>query len=151
MVSMSLLMKRYNYLLYTLATLGVLYAVIISRYPEYAPKLPECYIGYVYDGDTVELICDGISQSARLIGFDAPETRDASCPSELALGNKATQRLRQILNSEELQISRQGYDKYGRTLARIWVDGKDVGQILIKEKLARRYLGGSRIHWCRVL
>ena len=148
---MSPLIKRYNYFLYAIATIAVLYAVVISRHPEYAPKIPICHIGYVYDGDTVELICGGIATSARLIGFDTPETRDASCPSELALGKKATERLREIVRSGKVQISREGYDKYGRILARIWVDGEDVGQTLINENLARRYFGGSRIHWCSIL
>lgn len=148
---MLLLIRRYNYILYAAATIAVLYAVIISRHPEFAPKIPQCHIGYVYDGDTVELICDGISTTSRLVGFDTPETRDASCPAELALGNKAPARMRELVHSGEVQISRQGYDKYGRVLARIWVNGEDVGETLINENLAWAYLGSSRIHWCSIL
>ena len=129
----------------------VFYALVISRFPQYAPKVSQCHVGYVYDGDTVELLCDGVSSTARLIGFDTPETRDASCDRERALGKKATIRLRKIITSGKVKIIRDGHDRYGRELAQIFVEGRNVGDILIEEKLARAYEGGSRVHWCDFL
>jgi endonuclease YncB( thermonuclease family) len=39
-------------------------------------------------------------------------------------------------------------DRYGRTLASVTVNGRDVGEILIGEGLARPYQGGRRGSWC---
>jgi len=47
----------------------------------------------VVDGDTVRIA----GETFRLVGFDAPETYRARCPSERELGNRATFRLRQLV------------------------------------------------------
>jgi endonuclease YncB( thermonuclease family) len=47
----------------------------------------------VLDGDTIRLG----GETFRLVGFDAPETYRARCPSERELGNRATLRLKQIV------------------------------------------------------
>lgn len=39
-------------------------------------------------------------------------------------------------------------DRYGRTLARMMLDGLDVAELLIAENLARKYAGGRRQGWC---
>ncbi len=41
-------------------------------------------------------------------------------------------------------------DKYGRTLATLTANGRDVGDVLIGEGLARPYHGERRKSWCRV-
>jgi endonuclease YncB( thermonuclease family) len=48
----------------------------------------------VVDGDTVRIA----GETFRLVGFDAPETYRARCPSERELGNWATFRLRQLVS-----------------------------------------------------
>ena len=42
----------------------------------------------VLDGDTIRVA----GETFRLVGFDAPETYRARCPSEHELGNRATSR-----------------------------------------------------------
>nr|WP_252731416.1 thermonuclease family protein [Lentibacter algarum] len=105
-------------------------------------------VGYVYDGDTVELECGGRDQTARLVGFDTPETKDPGCEAERALGEKAKKRLREIIANSDVSYRRLGHDKYGRKLIRLTADGVDVGDTLIGEELAVAYTGGSRINWC---
>lgn len=39
-------------------------------------------------------------------------------------------------------------DRYGRQLARLMVDDRDVADIMVGEGLARRYSGGQRRSWC---
>jgi micrococcal nuclease len=39
-------------------------------------------------------------------------------------------------------------EKYGRTLARLWVGGKDAAAIMIGEGLAQPYSGGKNPDWC---
>ena len=41
-----------------------------------------------------------------------------------------------------------GRDKYGRGLARFFVGGRNVAEILTSDGLARAYEGGRRQSWC---
>ena len=69
---------------------------------------------------------------------------------ERALGNRATERLRSLISSVPTVklVIEPRLDKYGRGLARMFVNGTDVGKILISEGLARPYDGGKRQSWC---
>ncbi|MEM8801021.1 MAG: thermonuclease family protein [Pseudomonadota bacterium] len=100
----------------------------------------------VVDGDTVRLS----GQSIRLVGLDTPESYRARCNNESTLGNAATKRLRDLLarasTIELVYLQRQ--DRYGRYLARLMLDGRDVADIMVEEGFARRYSGGQRRSWC---
>jgi endonuclease YncB( thermonuclease family) len=54
----------------------------------------------VVDGDTIRVA----GETFRLVGFDAPETYRARCPSERDLGNRATFRLRQLIAGGGLDL-----------------------------------------------
>lgn len=103
--------------------------------------------GYrVIDGDTIEA---PFGVKYRLLGYDTPETYFSKCYEELALGRKDAERLNELLASEEVRIVETGETgKYGRSLAYLHVNGRDVGQIPINEGLARSYDGGRRQGWC---
>ncbi len=53
-----------------------------------------------------------------------------------------------------LEVARDGSDRYGRTLARVAVDGRDVGQVLVHEGLTLPWQDGGAAkeartrHWC---
>jgi endonuclease YncB( thermonuclease family) len=101
---------------------------------------------HVIDGDTIAIGDDRY----RLMGFDTPETYRSKCAAELALGKKATRRLKALIadaSALELEVASRR-DKYGRKLARAFVFDQDVGSILISEGLARKYSGGKRMPWC---
>lgn len=132
---------------YVLLTLLVFWAVADCWAP-YQGQASECRVAYVYDGDTVELVCGTEKRSARLVGFDTPETKAPRCAAEAALGAKATARLRALVGSGPVEIFRQGYDKYGRDLVVLTVAGRDVGPVLVAEGLAHAYHGGTRGGWC---
>ena len=102
--------------------------------------------GYrVIDGDTIEA---PYGVKYRLLGYDTPETYFSKCDAELELGRAATRRL-ELLASGEVRIVETGKtDKYRRALAHLYVNGRDVGAILIGEGLARPYEGGRREGWC---
>src|SRR5215204_665021 len=73
---------------------------------------------YVIDGDTVAVARERI----RLLGIDAPETREARCERERVAGYRTKARSVDLLRfSQSVDIRRQGHDPYGRTLARIIV------------------------------
>lgn len=102
----------------------------------------------VVDGDTLWLNGENI----RLKDFDTPEPQTQICggAAEVALAHRASARLLDLLNGNEWTIDRFGYDNTSsrRTLATIRINGRDVGDILIAEGLARRWPNG-REFWCR--
>lgn len=100
-------------------------------------------IANVHDGDTIRL-CDG--ERIRIANIDAPEMpgssrcnrgRDGWCDYKLA--TKSRDALSAFLANGEVAIIRQGTDRYGRTLARVTVNGRDAGAYLISQGLARRW------------
>ena len=106
---------------------------------------PSC-IRYVHDGDTVKR-CDG--RRLRLVGIDAPEVRGSpSCTvtkrsshwCDYRKGEEAKRALERFIASGKMVIrytGKVGY--YGRPLVRIMVDGRDAGQWLIAQGLARKW------------
>lgn len=111
--------------------------------------LPLCRGGQgrdcVVDGDTFRLN----GQSIRIADIDTPETRDYGCDAEKALGDRATARMRELLNAGafELQPYERDEDQYGRKLRIVTRDGQSLGQILVAEGLARSW-DGVRHAWC---
>lgn len=104
---------------------------------------------YVIDGDTIWLNREKI----RIANIDTPEIGEAKCDSELARGLEAKAALKALLNGREIIITRgdpkngRMIDKYGRTLALVSVDGKDVGETLVRLHHARPWTGKRR-PWC---
>lgn len=99
----------------------------------------------VVDGDTVWL--DGVN--LRLQSYDTPEPYDDICggAAEVALAKRGSSRLLQLLNANAFVVQSSGKDRYDRTLATILIGGRDVGDILIEEGLARRWPDGEEF-WC---
>lgn len=108
-----------------------------------------CFIGggvdCVVDGDTIWLK----GQKIRIADIDAPETHDYRCASEKELGDRATRRLHDLLESGTitLQSIDRDEDRYGRKLRIVLVNGERVGDTLVSEGLAR-YYGNGRRPWC---
>ncbi|MET3602100.1 thermonuclease family protein [Martelella mangrovi] len=106
----------------------------------------------VYDGDTIKIS----GQRMRLLDIDTPEISKPRCSYEEKVGYQARDRLRALIGQAgTVEIIDSGTtDKYGRNLIHVEVDGRDAGQILVREGLALRYRGGSaawnarKRHWC---
>ena len=100
----------------------------------------------VVDGDTIWL--DG--QKIRIADIDTPEVSEPRCSSELALGNRATARMLELINGGPFEL--RGWpgrdtDRYGRKLRVLVRDGRSLGDILVSEGLARTW-SGRREPWC---
>jgi endonuclease YncB( thermonuclease family) len=108
-----------------------------------------CFIGGGYncvvDGDTIWLK----GQKIRIADIDAPETHDPRCASEKQLGDRATTRLHDLLETGPitLQTIDRDHDVYGRKLRLVLVNDTSVGDTLVSEGLAR-YYGNGRRPWC---
>jgi micrococcal nuclease len=100
----------------------------------------------VVDGDTIWL--DG--RNLRLASFDTPEPHDGICGghAEVKLAKQASRRLLELLNTNPFIVDTFGLDNTGeRTLATIRIAGRDVGDTMIEEGLARRWPDGVE-WWC---
>lgn len=113
-------------------------------------------IASCYDGDTCDAFVEGRHQSVRLVGLDTPEiNHNAKCKQEQRLGLAARDRLRVLIaQAREREFCPEGSsfdrDRYGRVLAILELDGRDVAGILIQEGHAVSYSGGYKQHdWCR--
>lgn len=97
----------------------------------------------VVDGDTI--VCKG--KHIRALGFDTPELH-IKCEHDRAIAAKArVQELAGYGRGFLIREARQ-QDKYGRTLARVLVNGRtDLGAILVGQNLAVWYTGGKRAPW----
>lgn len=102
----------------------------------------------VIDGDTFEDLETG--ERYRLENIDTPETGGrARCTAERQLGDRATRQARALITSaNSLDVRRTGrVDRYDRIIAFIEIDGRDLGELLIADGLARPWRG-RREPWC---
>lgn len=103
----------------------------------------------VVDGDTVDLG----STRIRIANIDAPELRHAKCDAEKRLATVAKRRLEALLSGGTATVhpgdptTGRKTDRYGRMLATISIGGRDVGEVLVAEGLARPW-AGKRAPWC---
>ena len=119
-----------------------------------------CVVTRVVDGDTVDADIDlGFNMFSkdriRLMGLDTPESRTRNKHEKLH-GLAAKNRLKSLLKSAELipgkrgkkqvslETSKEGKGKFGRILGTLWVNDKNVNDVLISENHARPYYGGSK-------
>jgi len=94
----------------------------------------------VVDGDTLWID----DRKIRITGIDAPELMAPLCPEEGALARRAANRLRTLLNEGPFDMVAhrlQRQDRHGRDLMVIRRGDASIGQQLIDEGLAHRYMG----------
>jgi len=106
----------------------------------------------VTDGDTIRI--SGDESGTRLVGFNTPEKFSPQCAREEQLGHRATARLRELVTSPTITLTKVACScrpgthgtkqcNYGRSCAILKVEGRNVGDILISEGLAVPFVCGS--------
>ena len=92
------------------------------------------------DGDTfwVTNLRDGREWKVRLWGVDAPDTKECYF-------GEATKILENELTSKKIAYERFGYDDYGRILAKVYVNGINLEEILVATGAAIAY-GAKDVH-----
>jgi micrococcal nuclease len=100
----------------------------------------------VIDGDT---IVSG-EEHVRISNLDAPDIGShAKCAREAARGWEARRyAVALIRGASSIEVvRREGLDRYGRTLARVLVDGRDFARLMIGAGHGRPWRGRSS-NWC---
>jgi len=114
-----------------------------ARFTRCAPRWrPDC----VVDGDTIHYHGEKI----RIADINAPEVSEPQCDYELDLGEKATDRMLGLLNEGPFSLKPlpdRDEDVYGRKLRTIMRGGHSLGEVLVAEGLAERWVGFRR-DWC---
>ena len=102
-------------------------------------------IASCYDGDTCTTTT---GERVRLACIDTPELRGKG--AEPVPARAARDHLRVLVVGKEVGIRRITKDRYGRTVAELFVDGVNVGQELVRDgygEVYRRYAGAC--HWTK--
>lgn len=125
------------------------------------PRDPDCIwhtsvtrLDRVYDGDTFYAHVNGHDPidkrpiAIRVRGVDTPEIKSAK-PSV----KKKAEKARDFVEAE-LKKARRIHlynvsmnDKYGRMLASVFCDRRDLAKMLVDGRLAKRYGGGKKKQW----
>ena len=97
----------------------------------------------VYDGDTVKAVGYDIEIKVRLVGIDAPETSKGKRKPGQPFGRKAEKHLAALVLNKIVDIKGYGSDRYGRILAEIYIDDKNINLEMVKTGYAEVYSGRS--------
>ena len=100
-------------------------------------------IVYVYDGDTVHAVFGtrgGYDKwRCRILGIDTPELRGGTIETKIR-ARESRDFLRELINDKIVYIKCHDFDAFGRVLVEIFIDGRSVADILIRNELAKPYL-----------
>jgi micrococcal nuclease len=103
------------------------------------------FVVYVSDGDTVGVSLDGVVTRIRLVGIDAPESKDPNEPQG-CFGPRAAAIAERLLPPGRRVVvvtdpTQDRLDRYGRLLAYVIVPGD---RVTVNEELVRR--GAARVY-----
>ena len=103
-----------------------------------------------YDGDTITIATylpipesPLYKFSVRLIGIDCPEIRGKN-DSEKTCAKLAKKFIEDKLLGNIITLENVDLEKYGRILADVVYNGENLGDLLVENRLAVRYDGGSK-------
>jgi micrococcal nuclease len=84
----------------------------------------------VTDGDTIKvLVAEKQLLRIRLAFCDAPEKKQA-------FGARAKEAMSDLAFGKDIELRPHAIDRYGRTVAQVGVDGKDVGEEMLRQGMA---------------
>ncbi|EDC5629827.1 thermonuclease family protein [Salmonella enterica] len=86
----------------------------------------------VLDGDTVEILAGNVATRVRLNGIDAPEKAQP-------FGQRSRQALTEIVGGKTVLAVGEKRDRYGRLLATLILDGRDINATQVYSGMAWVY------------
>lgn len=104
----------------------------------------------VYDGDTITVAFLVFGEfyrfSIRMDGYDSPEIRSKNTEEKKwAIASK--EYLSNLVLGKNILLKCKDFDKYGRILAQVEINGTDVNALMISDGYCRPYGGGHKIEW----
>jgi len=106
----------------------------------------QCLVSDVVDGDTIDLDAGQLGTiRIRLIGVDTPETKNPKTPV-MYFGPQASDYTKRLCMGKQVRVETDritgSKDRYGRTLAYIWI-----GDTLLNEKLIAEGFGYADVRF----
>ncbi len=86
----------------------------------------------ISDEDTITVLHDGKGEKIRLYGIDTPEDHQA-------FGKKAKQFTSGMVYGKTVEVETKDTDRYGRSVALIYIDGQSLNEALVKNGFAWVY------------
>jgi len=96
----------------------------------------------VIDGDTLEVRCHGRHLRVRLFGIDAPEWQQD-------FSRQAKEFTRQRVEGQRVELRPKDWDKYGRLVAVVYIEGNSLNEELLREGLAWVHIYYCNEPFCR--
>jgi micrococcal nuclease len=88
----------------------------------------------ITDGDTFTFLSAGKTQKKiRLHGIDCPEKKQP-------FGNVAKQKLSELIFGKEVKVQKTSIDRYGRTVAMVYQDGRNINELMLQSGLAWHFI-----------
>lgn len=124
----------------------------------FIPPIQQGKVVKVYDGDTITIInylpykgSELYRFRVRLRGIDCPEIRTKD-KTEKRIAEIARDKLREKIMDKIVELENVNIDKYGRILADVKYNKKNMGDWLLENRLAIKYDGGKKteIDWCKI-
>lgn len=144
----SRLLKTLSLILLTLALSAAGFALQPQKEAASASALaatttPDVYpVVKVIDGDTIDVLKEGVVTRLRIIGMDTPELHDPRKPVQ-CFARAAADEAHRMLDGQYVRLEYQPddiIDKYGRTLAYVFLlDGTNYEDYMIRSGYAHEY------------
>tara|TARA_Y100000590_G_scaffold67132_1_gene72810 strand:- start:111 stop:659 length:549 start_codon:yes stop_codon:yes gene_type:complete len=118
----------------------------------FVPPVNKGRVIKVYDGDTITIASKipGLRNSplyrfsVRLNGIDTPELKGGKNEQEKEVAILARDWLSSQILNKDIELREVQTEKYGRLLAEVWFNKKNMNQEMIKKRFAVTYDGGTK-------
>jgi endonuclease YncB( thermonuclease family) len=96
---------------------------IFLALPAFAERLTGKVVS-ITDGDTIVLLVDSKQIKIRLAEIDTPERGQP-------WGNRAKQAISELVFQKTVSVDVSDTDRYGRSIGKVWLDGRDINRELV--------------------
>jgi len=121
----------------------------VENLKHFVPKIKECKVIKVYDGDTITVAAflkgdpECYKFQVRLNGIDSPEIK-GSCENEKKHAIISRNALSDQILNQIITLDVKGNEKYGRVLADVLYNGKNMNEWMVQNGYAVKYDGGTK-------
>jgi endonuclease YncB( thermonuclease family) len=113
-----------------------------KRKPLPVNETQEARVVRVVDGDTIIVLVGNREVVIRLYGIDAPEKKQD-------YGQACTAAIKKALQGRDVSIVPIEQDKYGRTVAQVYVDGASINKLMVQHGYAQVFTKYCKQDYCR--
>jgi micrococcal nuclease len=118
-----------------------LFILTICFFSKFTASAGQYHIIRVVDGDTVDVDHLNKKFTVRLVGIDAPELGFGNFDPSQPFAKASKKHLTELIYNRIVDMKSYGSDNYGRMLAEVFSDNKNINIEMLKVGLAEVYKG----------